>query len=474
MIARLSGTLLALLLLPSVALPQQQKGGKQQGGPGRFEGELRDKQGPLMKVSMQAPDKWIPGVKVLSLLVVHHGMNGNENNYIGGTLDCLRRLNLQDQFVVISGKSKGAGWDVAVDGPIVLRMIDWALETYPIDPRQVYIWGSSNGAGFVGRFGWQNQDRIAAVVGYCGGYSFTKPASHDPAAEKQEWYFVHGGKDTPENSGNACKQIKDLGYRYVFRQLDGYGHTDIWDGQGHPDMTVVDAVRDDYMLWLCGLRHKTLEPAAKDKELLAKFEDKSRAEGLLGSKATYMVLSRIGGPQAGAAIAIALQSKNAGLRGSAAETCEKISFGKAVCDELAKAAEDDSDRVSQAALRALGSYANWHYPEAIDALVRIALGTKAEGGKGPKLGGRLMAVEGLARAAKLASLGNFEDKRLWWTLVQLLDDEEVRLRAPAFAALQKVVKDGFGYQPGAVPDARKAAVAKWTGWATQKCGPAEK
>jgi predicted esterase len=465
-------SLAALLAVCGPALPQQQKG-RLPGGPGPFAGELRDKQGPLMRCVMNAPSR-MPPARTLALLLVHHGMNGNENNYFGGTMECLRRLKLEEEFVVISGKSKNAGWEIDVDGPIQLRVIDWALQTYPIDPRQVYLWGSSNGAGFVGRFGWQNQDKIAACVGYCGGYNFQKPANHDPAAEKQEWYFVHGGNDNPQNSGNACKQLKELGYRYVFRQLDGYGHTDIWDGNGHPDKTVVDAVRDDYVLWLRAIRHKTLDPEKRDKEWLAKFENASTAESLLGSKGTFLNLCRIGGPAAGEAIAMGLRSKNGSARGNAAEACLSMSFGKAACAELVKLVGDDSDRVSQAALRALGAYAAWHYPEAIEALCAVAAGAKDESNKGPTLGERLLALDGLAKAAKLAALGNFEDKKMWWTFVQLLEDDEVRVRAAAFAAIQKAAKDGHGYVPGAAADARKAAAARWAAWCTQKCGPPEK
>lgn len=452
-----------LLALSSLAFAQQ-KGGPQQGGPGKFSGELRDKQGPLMRVAMQAPQK-MPPARTLSLLLVHHGMNGSENNYFGGTIDCLKRLKLDEEFVVIAGKSKGGGWTIEDDGPITLRVIEWAKQAYPIDPRRVYIWGSSNGAGYIGKFGWQHQDLVAAAVGYCGYYNFPK-AEGKPGDGKTEWYFVHGGNDKPENSFNGCKQLREMGYRYVFRQLDGYGHTDIWDGQGHPDMTVVDAVRDDVILWLRALRHKEMEPEKRDKEWLAKFENKSTAESMVGSKATFLNLERIGGLQAGAGILAGLQSKSAGARAAAAESCERMSFGKAVCDELGKLVDDESDRVVMAALRALGSCATWHYPEAIDALARAASATKS--------GVRLLAVDGLARASRLAALGNFEDKKLWWTLVQLLEDEDGRVRAASFAALQKAVKDGFGYNPAATAEARKAAIARWTGWVTQKCGPAEK
>jgi hypothetical protein len=237
-------------------------------------------------------------------------------------------------------------------------------------------------------------------------------------------------------------------------------------------MTVVDAVRDDYMLWLRGIRLKTMDPEKRDKEWLAKFENKSAAESLFGSKATFLNLARIGGPRAGAVVAEALRSKSG--RAGAADACQAMSFGKAACDELAKLVHDESDRVSQAALRALGIWGNWHYPEAIERLCKVALGTKDDGEKGPSLAERMLALDGLGRAAKLAVLGNFEDKEMWWTFVRLLEDEEVRVRAAAFAAIQKASKDGFGYQPGAAADARKAAAARWQAWGAQKCGPLEK
>ena len=58
--------------------------------------------------------------------------------------------------------------------------------------------------------------------------------------------------------------------------------------------------------------------------------------------------------------------------------------------------------------------------------------------------------------------------------MRCLDDEDVKVRAAAFAALQRANKDAFGYVPGAIPSARKDSVAKWTSWVTTKCGAADK
>src|SRR5258708_10284707 len=142
---------------------------------GIFKGDIKDpvKKDVIMKVAMQAPSK-LPEHKTLGLIVLHHGFNGNENNYFGGAVECARRLGLTDQYLIIAGKSRGPGWTPS-DDEYVLRLIQWAKDTYPGDPRRVYQWGSSNGAAFVGRFGWHHQDLFAAVVGSFGSYHLLPP-----------------------------------------------------------------------------------------------------------------------------------------------------------------------------------------------------------------------------------------------------------------------------------------------------------
>src|SRR5215831_13972030 len=96
---------LALLLIAagSVLAQQQGKGGsKDAGGPGEFHGELKDKQGVMMRAHMLAP-RDLPPQRTLALLLVYHGMNGNEDNYYGGTVEALKRNKCDNEFVVIAG-----------------------------------------------------------------------------------------------------------------------------------------------------------------------------------------------------------------------------------------------------------------------------------------------------------------------------------------------------------------------------------
>src|SRR5205809_6671088 len=77
---------------------------------GVFKGDIKDpvKKDVIMKVAMQAPSK-LPEHKTLGLIVLHHGFNGNENNYFGGAVECARRLGLSDQYLIIAGKARGPG-----------------------------------------------------------------------------------------------------------------------------------------------------------------------------------------------------------------------------------------------------------------------------------------------------------------------------------------------------------------------------
>jgi pimeloyl-ACP methyl ester carboxylesterase len=442
---------------------------------GVYRGDIKDpvKKDVIMRVAMQAPSK-LPEHKTLGLILLHHGFNGNENNYFGGAVETAKRLGLTDQYLIIAGKARGAGWTPA-DDEYVLRLIQWAKDTYPVDPRRVYQWGSSNGAAYVGRFGWHHQDLFAAVTGYCGSYnSFqdppecykAKPGLPGPAAEtKTEWYFVHGGSDNPENSKKAMDQLKQKGYRAVFRKLDGYGHTDIWDGQGHPDMKLVDAVRDDWFLFFHSLRHKEILPSKDEKAALAAMPAKIKTD-----KGMVAEAARIGGAPAHRAIDSAFDSTDGELRVSAAASTEKTYYSKEMLLELVKLTKDKSDEMRLAALKGLGTSSNYRHPEAQDTLVRLART------KSLAVADRVAAVEGLGKTVKLMLPGNFEDKLVVWTLVMLLDDDELKVREAAFASFpifKEFCKDLYDYKPDLPTAERKASVAKWKNWCAKVAGPLE-
>jgi predicted esterase len=433
---------------------------------GLFRGEITDpaKGDVIMKCAVHAPAK-LPEQKTLALLILFHGFRGNENNYIGRTIESLKKTGLIDRYVVVSGKSKGPGWTTDDDEP-VLRIIDWAGKTYPIDKRRVFIFGSSNGAAYLGRFGWEHQDILAGAVGYCGGYKFAKPIVVDKPAEKAlEWYFVHGSKDNPKNSRRAADELEKKGYRTIFRQMDGYGHTDIWDSGGHPNTKDADAVREDWLQWTYALRHKVIAPSDAEKKTLIAAAAKLNKGPLAEVKDLLAEVARIGGPPAASAIRGALGSADADVRAAAAVTCETTFYSPTVIEKLTTMLRDESEPVRRAAIRGLGSAAVWRYANAQKALCDVARAAARPEGD------RTAAIAALGRTVKTVLLGNFEDELPVWTLVRLLEDGNSAVRMAAFAALKDGTADTFGYNTEGAEDDRKAAAAKWREWCTKAAGP---
>jgi predicted peptidase len=221
---------------------------------GKFRGEILDPatKEVLIKVRMQIPDPPAAGKK-WGFIFVCHGFKGSEgNSYLDGTVAALRRQGVDQEYLVIAGKSKADGWGEEDDDRF-LKLYAWAKQTYPVDPGRLFLFGSSNGARWVNRFGFAHQDLVRAVVSYCGNFDFSKL----PEGEKKtEWYFVHGSKDHPEQSRRMTDELQKRGYQATFRLLEDYGHTGIWDGKYHPEATLVDDVRDEWTRWIHGFARK--------------------------------------------------------------------------------------------------------------------------------------------------------------------------------------------------------------------------
>lgn len=435
---------------------------------GDFKDEYKDPKTKelIMRYRMWAPEKQ-PEQKHLGLIVCFHGMNGNEDHMTGFAIEASRRVSLSGEYVIMGGKSRGAGW-ASSDDKWLLLWIDWAMKTYPIDPRRVYIWGMSNGGWMVKRFGWEHQELIAAVVSYCGGgvefatpKGMTMPPKNgpmNPAETKTEWYFVHGtaDKDVPvDSSRRAIKELGQKGYRYVYREIDGADHGGITK---YPD------VADDAFLFLHSMRHKEVAVSKDEKTTLASMTGKTRSEKLDVVSPMLVELQRIAGAPAERAVKNALDNADPEVKKAAIVTTEKSLYGRDIVLELIKLLKDKSDEVKAEAFKGLAVAANWRFMEAQEILEQFAKRKTAP------VDERVLAIQALGKAVKLDLLGNFEDRGVIWTLVLLLDDDEQKIREAAFAQLEKGVKDTFAYSPEAGPGQRKTPVASWKAWCETKAG----
>ncbi len=408
----------------------------------------------IMKYLMWAPEK-LPEKKHLGLLVCFHGFTGNETHF-GWAYDSMKATGVADHFLVLSLKSKGAGW-AKEDESDVLKTIDWAKSVYPIDPRRVFIWGMSNGGWMVSDFGGKHQDMIAGIVRYCGGTP-TAPSVKDAATTQSEYYLVHGDADTDvgvDGSRNLRRSLRSLGYNYIYREIDGGGHVNIIEHKN---------VREDICRWIDALRHKQLPLTAEEEKFLKGLSDTKKADSALKKAETWMEILRIGGPHAAQVVARACKAESPSVRENAALACTQGVFaGEATVTGLVDLLVDKNAGVRQAAIKALGVFANWRYESAQMALGKLALKPK---GALEERGG---ATTLIADAARMPMLGNYDDDLpVFQALLTLMDDEVKSLREAAFAPLVAAVKDGLGYDPSKSDQERAGAISKWMDWFNSK------
>jgi predicted esterase len=434
-------------------------------------GDFKDAYQNTLKYRLRAPQK-LPDRNVLGLVICFHGLNGNEDSITGFALDALTRSGLADQYVIAGGKSKGNGW-AEVDDKDLLAWIEWVKRSYPIDPRRVHLIGMSNGGWMVNRFGWKHQGWIATVTAYCGvSVAFSgvpdgkkpgpKGGPGSPADTKTEWYLVHGDADDVvgvDASRLAARQLRNKGYRCLYRELKGGNHVNILGNR---------EVQDDVVRFLHGARHKELPLSKEESAALQPLPGKAKSEKeAAGIAAILAEAQRIGGAPGGKVIVAALSNPDPEVKKAALATTLTTSYGREVVLAMVKLLKEKSEEVKAAAYRGLGAASALRSPEAQEALIRAARTRKTP------LAERVLAIEELGKAVKLQFLGAFEDKQAIWTLVLLLDDEDQAVRKATFAELEKLVQDAFQYKPDLPVKERKASLAKWAAWTTGKCGPPE-
>jgi predicted esterase len=130
----------------------------------------------------------------------------------------------------------------------VMRVVDWAMATYPIDPARVSITGPSMGGIGAAACALHHPDRFAAAEPLCGYHSYfvrsdiggrsLRPWERFIAEERSNvvWaengrnlplYIVHGTRDLPEeNSGVLIDRYEELHYEVEHEHPD-LGHN-VW------------------------------------------------------------------------------------------------------------------------------------------------------------------------------------------------------------------------------------------------------
>ncbi|NRA39407.1 MAG: prolyl oligopeptidase family serine peptidase [Planctomycetes bacterium] len=476
--------------------------------------------GTAMKFKAQVPEK-LPKGKTLGLILAFHPHGGNENSMVDWPAKTfLQRQKVLDNYVIIGLKSlrpKGykehlGDWEIA-DHDASYQTFQWAMKTYPIDPRRVHLIGWSRGGFMATRFIWNNLKDFATVTAYAGAHSpdwtrtslggytnqdwvklkqsqgsrfdysvdFSKktldeylPQSRDSKVKVNvnvseseylpEFYHVHGDSDyVIDVNLTRCftRELGKKGFRYIYRELDGVNHAGVF--QGKP---LNFTVNDDVFAWINATRNKILPLNEADKKTLATIEKNISTMESAQAIALIQEAARIGGQQAGKALIHAFDSQFVEVRVAAVTSAYSTSYGPAFIAKLGALIKDPKKEkdVRFNACHVLGTYAKWRQLDAQNILCDTVLD--------PSLSQfiRFQLITAISRSYEFMVVGNmYDDRKIIQTLVKLLHDPDGGVRGYAHMVLIKgtngVAK--FGYNASHNKNDRKAPISLWNTWAAQ-------
>jgi len=488
---------------------------------GTFVDTLKFANGTGMTFKAHVPVK-LPKEKTLGLILTFHPHGGNENSMVNWPSKAfLERQGVLDDYIILGLKSRGpdgykehlGDWEKADHGPSY-QTFQWAMKTYPIDPRRVHIIGWSRGGFMATRFIWDNLKHFATVTAFAGAHSpgwtrqslggypnqdwvklkwkdgiingtwagrrFDYPVDfHNTSLEEYlpngitnrrvklsdtlpEFYHVHGDSDyVIDVNLTRCftRELGRKGIRYIYRELDGVNHAGVF--QGKPVNMIVN---DDVFKWIHATRNEIVPPNNVELKRLAYM--KGKISKLDRSKALKVIIeaARIGGPYAGGALVHAFDSKDAQVRLAAVNSAMTTSYGPVFTRKLGRLIADKDPAVSQTAIQALGQYAKWRQVDAQKILNEAVLNRSIS------IETRRLIITELGNILELMKLGNmYDDRQIILTLVKLLDDPEQPIRFAVFAQLKSASNDSFAYSPDSTD--RKEGLDNWNRWAAQVTAP---
>lgn len=399
----------------------------------------------IITYCLRLPEPLVDGRRY-PLIICFHGHGGRAQHHAEHVLKVLKQLGLRDEVIVLGAKSQNEGWELPDHVPVT-KLLQWALNTHPVDPRRVYTHGMSSGGSMSGLYALTHPELIAAGVVYGAGIGFgTMATPPDPAATHPDLYLVMGQKDDDphKNHGQATTRwLTERKFRHIYRYPEDLAHT-----PEHP------LTNRDSMQWLLRQRHKTIAPPNGDLESLRAL---AKSDAVIDD-AAIATLARIGGPPAAAVVGKQLARRDSGVHTAllqvGLETCLGDEVHVQIGKRLLKSADAD---VRNATISLYAQDVRWRYAVASQALQQISADRKRD------LAEREAAATGLAEAAAFQVRGNYQDPELIIAVVKLLDADEESLRRIAHNAL----KPGHEttYDPAADKGSRAAGLRSFQQWA---------
>jgi len=431
--------------------------------PGAEPAELKDDTGKvIIRYVVEAPEKVAPAgtkdpARQVGLILCFPEHDRPVGDEILPVRESLKRLGLIDHYVLLAGGPQARKFGPADHEPIE-KLIAWAKQTYPINPRRVYMYGKGEGGKISGEFAMLHPQLVTASITYSWGW-WTMPAelkeAIDSEASAPEFYMVLGLRDLSYHLTtvrDAYSRVSAKGYKVIYREFEELGARTY-----HPTSN------DDAISWATKLRNKNLSLSSEETQLLKSVTKRTPAP----VNGYYPDLALVGGVPAGAVVENLLGSGDSEVRAAAAETCSRGIFSEHTMGAVGKLTTDSSPRVRRAAIHALAVQANWRSAVSQQALIALATGQE----KAVDERDRIDAVDGIVQAAKLQIRGFRQDPELFKALVVLLSDKNEELRTMANNTLAPVRDAAFRGDLGR--QEQKEPVGGWDGWLKEVTAKAE-
>src|SRR3984957_10570944 len=376
--------------------------------------ELKDKSGKtIIKYVIEVPDSIArAGIREPSrqvgLILCFQEHDTPTGNDLFPVRQSLWRQGIIEHYVLLAASPQGRKSGPQDHEPLE-KLIDWAKETYPINPRRVYMYGKGEGAKISAEFMMTHPDIVTAAIMYSWGAWLMPSELKDPldfVNSAPEIYMTLGRRDLDNHIAcvrDAYIRLKAKGYHIIYREFDELG-----------DRTYHPLSNDNAIAWATRLRNKNITASPEEMKLL----DAYKGPPPVPVDGYYPNLALVGGASAGAVVQELLDSKDASVRAAAGGTGTHAIFDEATTAALTKKLSDPSIEVRRAASRALRMYADWRYEAAQHALIQLATDRNADALN------RLTATDAIGYAVKLQVNGVRQDPSMFQALISLLQDQE--------------------------------------------------
>ena len=308
--------------------------------------------------------------KQVGLFLVFHEHGSNPGVEMPSVTKSLANLKRAGDFIVIGlpiDPNTTTHPYTTADHDRAKLLLAYALKTWPINPRRVYLWGRGEGATMAHQWGTENKGAVAAMITYSWGWDTPKWPSNS-ANDEPDLYLVIGLADYPDTHVPLVRRVygyaKAAGFHVIYREVPGL--------QGPTANAITN---DDAVAWAISSRHKTLALSAGETAILAPYRDAAAAQAICPDGALFAGLELVGGPAAGQVIPGVLQAPADGSRTLAAQIAGRANFGDVADMALGARLKDSSAAVRAAALKSLGVTANWRNPSAQQALIDFVTDT---------------------------------------------------------------------------------------------------